>query len=590
MDMGARSTDQWREHRALLEAIARNKGEGTTLPVPVPDPVVEAEEEADPPTVASPWRETAGAVVLGVVAVLWVAAVFTSFEADGGALVDVVARVSMASGPLALLGILYLLLRRTSRREARRFAHTASAMRAEANALEQAVARLAHRLDDNSKLLAEQSDRLLRAGEDSALRMAELSAGMRTGTETLGRQADRLEHAAATAKTDIRTLIEDLPAAETRIEGIAARIHAVGQDTGQQAAMLDAALAGLAAQAHAAAGQADEAARRLAQRIQEVEEAGAVTETRIEEASGRMISAIDTAYNGATAAVEQTRKSIEAQGDSMLALIDQAAAIETRLSGAGDQARALEAAITEARARTDAVADEAGPRLVEALLRVRDTANQAAEHARETLGEVIPDAAASLGSASRDAIRQTIGNEVEARMAELSAAADRALEAARKAGGALDDQMRAIGEKAAAIEARHAETRALEATEDENLFAPRVALLIEALNSTAIDVAKILSNDVTDRAWAKYLKGDRSVFTRRAVRLVNATEIKEIARHYDEDGEFREQVNRYIHDFEAMLRRALASRDGTPLSVTLLSSDAGKLYVALAQAIERLRT
>jgi len=48
-------------------------------------------------------------------------------------------------------------------------------------------------------------------------------------------------------------------------------------------------------------------------------------------------------------------------------------------------------------------------------------------------------------------------------------------------------------------------------------------------------------------------------------------------------------VNRYVHDFEAMLRRVLADRDGATLGVTLLSSDMGKLYVALAQAIERLR-
>ena len=38
------------------------------------------------------------------------------------------------------------------------------------------------------------------------------------------------------------------------------------------------------------------------------------------------------------------------------------------------------------------------------------------------------------------------------------------------------------------------------------------------------------------------------------------------------------------------LRGILAERDGSPLGVTLLSSDMGKLYVALAQAIERLRT
>ena len=42
-------------------------------------------------------------------------------------------------------------------------------------------------------------------------------------------------------------------------------------------------------------------------------------------------------------------------------------------------------------------------------------------------------------------------------------------------------------------------------------------------------------------------------------------------------------------DFEAMLRRILADGEGNTLAVTLLSSDMGKLYVALAQAIQHLR-
>ena len=60
-------------------------------------------------------------------------------------------------------------------------------------------------------------------------------------------------------------------------------------------------------------------------------------------------------------------------------------------------------------------------------------------------------------------------------------------------------------------------------------------------------------------------------------------------RIYEDDRNFSDHVNQYIHDFEAMLRQLLSTRDGHALGVTLLSSDMGKLYVALAQAIERLR-
>ena len=139
------------------------------------------------------------------------------------------------------------------------------------------------------------------------------------------------------------------------------------------------------------------------------------------------------------------------------------------------------------------------------------------------------------------------------------------------------------------LERRIADSReSFEGVGDDS-FARRMVLLTESLNSTAIDVAKILSNDVTDTAWAAYLKGDRGVFTRRAVRLLDAGEARAIAAHYGDDAEFREHVNRYIHDFESMMRVLLSTRDGNAIGVTLLSSDVGKLYVALAQAIERLR-
>src|SRR3546814_910786 len=89
--------------------------------------------------------------------------------------------------------------------------------------------------------------------------------------------------------------------------------------------------------------------------------------------------------------------------------------------------------------------------------------------------------------------------------------------------------------------------------------------------------------------WQTYRKGVPGVFSTRGVRLLDTTEGRYIAQHYEAEPEFRDQINRYIHDFEAMLRRLLVDPDGSALSVTILSSDMGKLYVALAQAIERFR-
>ncbi|HET9398067.1 MAG TPA: hypothetical protein VFO45_04545, partial [Sphingomicrobium sp.] len=117
---------------------------------------------------------------------------------------------------------------------------------------------------------------------------------------------------------------------------------------------------------------------------------------------------------------------------------------------------------------------------------------------------------------------------------------------------------------------------------DSEAFAKRVSLLIDSMHSAAIDVGKILADDVDDKSWAAYLKGDRGVFTRRAARLIGAGEARGIQAHYESDREFHDSVNRYVHDFEAMLRRVTAERDGGPLAVTLMSSDMGKLYAALA--------
>jgi hypothetical protein len=167
--------------------------------------------------------------------------------------------------------------------------------------------------------------------------------------------------------------------------------------------------------------------------------------------------------------------------------------------------------------------------------------------------------------------------------------AARAVDTARAASDRLTQQMLSLGQSATALERHLESTDAAQREKDSEAFARRVALLIDSMHSASIDVGKILADEIDERAWDSYLKGNRGVFTRRAVRLLDGSEAKAIRAYYEGDGEFQQSVNRYVHDFEAMLRRVVAERDGGILAVTLMSSDTGKLYAALAQAIDRRR-
>ena len=245
--------------------------------------------------------------------------------------------------------------------------------------------------------------------------------------------------------------------------------------------------------------------------------------------------------------------------------------------------------LTALAADSQAAAEHAHGPLREAIALLQTSAREALGSLHTEGASEVAVLAERIGSEAAGAIDRALQTHVGAAMAELDATAASAATAGREAAVQLRDQLARVNELAANLESRvaHARQRAEEQVDTD--FSRRVALITESLNSNAIDIAKALSSDVTDTAWASYLRGDRGIFTRRAVRLIDNTQAREIADLFDTDGEFREHVSRYIHDFEAMLRTMLSTRDGHAIGVTLLSSDIGKLYVALAQAIERLR-
>ena len=299
-----------------------------------------------------------------------------------------------------------------------------------------------------------------------------------------------------------------------------------------------------------------------------------------------MLDASELVAQSTMSHVNAVQATLKSNGDQMAEHASGQQQLVDRINGSLAEA---ETALAKLRDGADEFAEQGGARMIATLGEVRATADSAADEARQTLEKLVAGARDAMQATATEAIDAAFKNEIMAQLTAIEDASARAVSAANGAADRLMRQLITIMDTSASVEQRAAEAEQAISASDRDSLAKQVGLLTEALKSTAIDVTKILSSEVSDTAWDAYLKGDRGVFARRAVKLLENGEAKEILRLYQNDDGFHASVNQFIHDFEAMLRLLIGARDGSAISVTLLSSDIGKLYVALAQAIDRLR-
>ncbi|MCA1653172.1 MAG: hypothetical protein LC656_03000, partial [Sphingomonadales bacterium] len=426
------------------------------------------------------------------------------------------------------------------------------------------LTRAASAIDGLSARIAEQE-------RASQRLVADLDSGLAVLDERFLHLAQEGDHRAAAmlgalgrVRGELTSLGEQAEGHDGLVEGLATRTErlrsAVEHLSGDVRDVLSQAL-----------GEAERGAARVAEQAAAAQPAIGWVRDAAVEASDKLVS-------GASA--------VEAQHDRLADLL---AAIDTGVGGAEKRLGELGAAIGTAANDAARLSNETGPALIDALTQVREAAAHAAERAREAIAAVIPESASALSDATRQALEQAVQASVAEQLRDVERVAARAVEAAQGASERLTRQMLSIGQSASALEAHLERSQEAQRQHDSDEFAKRVSLLIDSMHSASIDVGKILADEVDDKAWNSYLKGNRGVFTRRAARLLGGGETRAIAGHYEADPEFAASVNRYVGDFESMLRRVLAERDGGMIAVTLMSSDVGKLYAALAQAVERRR-
>ncbi len=441
--------------------------------------------------------------------------------------------------------------------------------------------------------------------------LAELASDAVTNADShLGRLNDGISAIDERIRSQAEEHMRLIAALQDSIDSLDQRLTGLDSRGGQVAGALDDRLNGLSKQTQAldeAMAQSGESAERMKDRSEAMLLA---LDSNLRELDESLPAALDRADER----IRQTRESMAealASGDRIVAAADgvverleqahaasdsQAATLAGHNAEAGqalaaqrETIAAMQADLEETRRLFATLRDDSGPRLLDMLQSVRASTGALAEDARLSLAAVIEDAGTQLGEAGRGALDGSIQAQVSEQLSRLSELADNAVKATHRATDHLLRQMLALTDSAAEMERRIASATRTEETQERDFIARRSAAIIASLQDNAIDIAKWLDRDIGDKEWAAYLNGDKSLFSRRAVKLLGSGQAHALQAHYREDPEFAEQVSRYIDGFESLIRDVLAARDGHSLAIALLSSDVGKLYVGLAQATERLR-
>lgn len=438
----------------------------------------------------------------------------------------------------------------------------------------------------HARLIAELSDRVAALDSEIAERMERQDER----TQALAREAGRLT---LTFEGYERQLGEIAERSQDVQAGIAASLGAIRSDAGEAQELLSGTEGTLSDLTNASMRLLDLVRSSAATSKTELPEALTRSEQRLADMH-ESISGLRGALEDAADRSEIISGRIDGSGTALQALIAEIdglyGTLEDRDERQRDAISAMRSALADLDKESEAIARKAQAELTEAIDRLSASVRMAVTDIDETGTAAISSLAAKLGQESAETLDRVMRAKAAEASGQLEQAAAHAAGVGREAAVQLRDQLAKINELVGNLEQRVAHARDRAEEQVDNDFARRAALISESLNSNAIDIAKALSTDVSDTAWASYLRGDRGIFTRRAVSLIETNEARAIQQIFERDPDFREHVSRYIHDFEAILRQVLSTRDGNALGVTLLSSDMGKLYVALAQAIKRLRS
>ncbi len=102
------------------------------------------------------------------------------------------------------------------------------------------------------------------------------------------------------------------------------------------------------------------------------------------------------------------------------------------------------------------------------------------------------------------------------------------------------------------------------------------------------DIADAVDQDTVVEVWKRYHRGDRSVISRDVYNRQGQSTFDQVQRRYRSDAAFRHIADRYMADFEKVLKDASQAGQDSKALQNYLVSETGKIYLMLAHASGRL--
>lgn len=432
----------------------------------------------------------------------------------------------------------------------RRMLHT------QARGLEQSVKSLGEQVRGTGLALDEQSQAIHQTSERAAERIRHLA-------ELFSRNAIDITRTTARAVVEIETVSEGLKAGTGEVKGVVTAL----QD------------AGLAVER-----SVEGAMGRVAQARADMEDGRQAVRAAIGDFSNAG-DRIANLANDTVQALTSLADELRGEANGLAAAADGAF---DKAEGLRDQLDSLLIRFEDGVSRGAGEVNRAGERLRLAAEVFEATAVHAGGAMAERADELESrfhglERAAALARAGVDEAAGALEHHTEL----LDAAGKRGVDNARKAVAELARHAEQIIALIKAAEQKAKDLDTVRDSIDVQKFLTETSYVLERLQATAVDIARLFTPAVEEDLWRRYYKGEQNVFLHHAAKTITRNQSAAVKKLFTQNGEFRAYAERYMSEYEALMRAARANDRADILTAVFTSSDMGRLYMVLARSVGR---